>query len=41
MLWDVSMKSDKFKWQARNLPNDDLDLQIPIFDKDACFLDKN
>ena len=28
-------------WQARNLPNDELDLQIPIFDTDASFLDQN
>lgn len=34
-------QSDKPKWQARNLPNDELDLQIPIFDTDIAYLDNN
>ncbi len=28
-------------WQARNLPNDELDLQIPIYDTDICHLNEN
>ena len=40
-IWDVSLQSTKPHWQARNLPNDELDLQIPIFDNELCFLDAN
>jgi len=41
-LWDVSRdKEKKPLWQARNLPNDELDLQIPIFDTDLCYLSAN
>jgi WD40 repeat protein len=40
-LWDMSKKGSQASWQARNLPNDELDLQIPIFDTDISFLDAN
>jgi ribosome biogenesis protein NSA1 len=32
------MDKTKPKWQARNLSNDELDLQIPIWDTDICYL---
>ena len=40
-LWDVNHKEKKAVWQARNLPNDELDLQVPIYDTDGFFIDKN
>lgn len=27
-------------WNARNVPNDDLDLMVPIWDKDVAWLSK-
>jgi len=35
-LWDVN--NQKLTWQAKNLPNDELDLKIPIWDTDVEFL---
>ena len=35
-IWDVNQKDKPF-WQSRNLPNDDLDLKVPIWDTDATF----
>ena len=38
-VWDIADADRKQpKWQARNLPNDELDLAIPIFDTDVCYL---
>ena len=36
-----ALGSTKPKWQARNLPNDELDLQIPIWDTNLCFINAN
>lgn len=38
-LWDV--KSQKETWQAKNVPNDELDLQVPIFDTGLTWLDNS
>lgn len=40
-VWDISTDKKTPKWQARNLPNDELDLQIPIWDTDLCYLSAN
>lgn len=40
-IWDISQQSNKPLWQARNLPNDELDLQIPIWDTSVCYLGSN
>lgn len=40
-IWDVNKANKKPLWQAKNLPNDELDLQIPIWDTDACYLESN
>ena len=39
-LWDINDQK-KPVWQARNLPNDELDLQIPIYDTDICHLNEH
>jgi WD40 repeat protein len=36
-LWDVNSERRELKWQAKNLPNDELDLKIPVYDTGAVF----
>jgi len=39
-LWDVSLnEKPSLNWHARNVSNDELCLQVPIFDTDVAFLD--
>ena len=35
-LWDVNKKAEM--WHAKNLPNDSLDLQIPVWDTGLAFI---
>ncbi len=43
-IWDINdqkqIQSKKPKWMAKNLPNDELDLKIPIWDTDVEFLSR-
>jgi hypothetical protein len=38
-IWDVSEKPTQ-RWLAKNLPNDELDLKIPIWDTDIEWLSR-
>jgi len=41
-LWDIklSRETKKPKWTAKNLPNDELDLPIPVWDTDLAYLSR-
>lgn len=39
-VWDVNNNKAP-KWTARNLPNDELDLKIPVWDTDLAFLSRS
>jgi WD40 repeat protein len=34
-LWDI--ETGKATWTSKNVSNDELDLQVPIYDTDVCF----
>lgn len=38
-LWDIT--TSKQLWTGKNLPNDHLDLKIPIWDTDLCWLSRS
>jgi len=39
-IWNINDFGAKPKWQCRNLPNDELDLKIPIWDTDMEWLSR-
>lgn len=39
-IWNLKESKEKPKWLARNLPNDHLDLKIPIWDTDIEWLSR-
>jgi len=40
-IWDINKAGEQPLWMAKNLPNDELDLKIPIFDTSLCYLSRS